>query len=371
MISTYPDTFAGISYHLSDGYQVAFGNTRANFYGIQYIPDFQIDGLGNVYPNPFVAAFQARAAIPTDTTIALQARQISDRNFEVTAHVCIEAGGAAKTMRIYTAWVLDSYPPSEVARRNTCRGGLTVGDVTLDPDSCTDVSHDFTFDTASWGQKNEIELIGWAQEPQASSLPGNPAEVFQAAKLPWQDLVPAFAWSPQIPEPGQPVTFTDASTGAITDWEWDFGDGSTSTEQNPTHTFAAEGNYLVTLAVSGGGWTLVTSATVDVWPNVAPTASFTFIPSSPVIAEPVYFTDTSTGHISDWYWDFGDGATSTAQNPSHSYYLAGTYTVVLEAGNQFGSTFAYQEVTVADDASLIFVGRFESGDLSGWSAVVP
>ena len=67
-----------------------------------------------------------------------------------------------------------------------------------------------------------------------------------------QELKADFNFSPAQPEVGQEVQFTDRSTGGgtITSWEWDFGDGTTSTEQNPTHTYSAAGEYTVTLTVT-------------------------------------------------------------------------------------------------------------------------
>jgi len=52
---------------------------------------------------------------------------------------------------------------------------------------------------------------------------------------------------------GQPVSFVDASTGVISSWQWDFGDGAVSAEQNPSYTYAAPGSYTVTLTVTGPG----------------------------------------------------------------------------------------------------------------------
>ncbi|PVG80560.1 cell surface protein, partial [Nocardioides gansuensis] len=66
------------------------------------------------------------------------------------------------------------------------------------------------------------------------------------------------------------------------------------------------------------------------------TASFTVSPASGTAPLSVTFTDTSTGSPTSWLWDFGDGTTSTAQNPSHTYTAAGTYTVSLRATNATG-----------------------------------
>jgi len=79
----------------------------------------------------------------------------------------------------------------------------------------------------------------------------------------------------------------------------------------------------------------------------APVASFTASPTSGTAPLNVAFTDTSTGSPTSWAWDFGDGGTSTAQNPSHSYAAAGTYTAKLTATNSGGSSSATKTITVS------------------------
>jgi gliding motility-associated-like protein len=132
------------------------------------------------------------------------------------------------------------------------------------------------------------------------------------------------------------VRFTDLtiSTRPITDWFWDFGDGSTSTLQNPSHFYAAPGQYTVTLGVVN---TLGCTDTIQLPANISiylpPTAAFT--PSDTLFCAPgtVTFTDNSSGpqSIVAWNWDFGDGGTSTQQNPSHTFLNPGTYLVTLIA----------------------------------------
>jgi serine protease len=127
------------------------------------------------------------------------------------------------------------------------------------------------------------------------------------------------------------ANFSDTSTdsdGSIVRWSWNFGDGARSSSQNPIHLYAAGGDYRVTLKVTDNdGATFTTSHSVTV--NAPPTAGFTFS-TTDLTAN---FRDTSTdsdGSIVRWSWNFGDGARSTAQNPTHVYATAGTYTVTLK-----------------------------------------
>ena len=307
--------------------------------------------------------------------------------------------------------------------------------------------------------------------------------------------VAAFSVLPSSPSSGQMVTFTDATTHTPTSWSWTFGDGGSSTAQNPTHTYASLGTYTATLmasntagsnsvshtvTVSQGSFSLTSSAFSDggtlpyeyacdgggaspalawynkpagtqefaltiktitadgspkwnwvmysipaattglakntsgvgvtgqgsdlsalvynppcsigpgprtytltlyalsasptlppassvtgdvltsaiasmiisstsvsmVYTRPAPIAIFTFSPASPSTGTTVSFVDASTLTPTGWYWNFGDGATSILQNPSHAYSSAGAYTASLTASNPFGSSSSSQTVTV-------------------------
>lgn len=149
---------------------------------------------------------------------------------------------------------------------------------------------------------------------------------------------------------GLTALFTDTSTGNPTSWSWDFGDGSSSTARNPSHTYTQAGTYRVTLTASNaaGSSSKVNNVTVSL--GDAPKADFTFQVSRLNAA----FTDTSTGNPTSWRWNFGDGSSSTEQNPVHSYAQAGTYTVQLTATNAGGSSSKSQFVTVANPPTANF-----------------
>ena len=150
--------------------------------------------------------------------------------------------------------------------------------------------------------------------------------------------VAAFSGSPTSGTEPLNVSFTDQSTGSITSWSWTFGDGGTSTTQNPSHQYTSDGNYTVTLTVTGPGGSDAETKTnyITVNPCTNPVAGFSGSPTSGDYNLVVSFTNSSTGATS-YSWNFGDGGSSTATSPSHTYTAAGTYTVTLTATNSCGS----------------------------------
>lgn len=148
---------------------------------------------------------------------------------------------------------------------------------------------------------------------------------------------------------GADVLFTDLSTNA-TSWAWDFGDGGTSTQQNPSHTYACPGGYYVTLTVTNSdGCSAETYEYIDAEGNF--TADFTFVVNGTSVA----FTNTSVGSGLNYYWEFGDGNTSTLQNPSHTYDCPDDMTVDLTVTDGNGCQLStYDFVEVPGDLSASF-----------------
>jgi PKD repeat protein len=137
------------------------------------------------------------------------------------------------------------------------------------------------------------------------------------------------------------VRFTDTSTNSPSSWAWDFGDGNTSEEQDPVHMYTTPGAYTVRLRAtnSGGSNTETKINYIAIAAAYAqPAASFSANP--PTMAQPytVQFLDRSTGPPTSWSWNFGDGGTSSEQDPVHTYPGNGTFIVTLEVSNPAGST---------------------------------
>jgi len=152
------------------------------------------------------------------------------------------------------------------------------------------------------------------------------------------DITADFDASPTAGCSALAVSFTDTSTGAgINAWAWNFGDGGSSTAQNPSHTYTAPGTYSVSLTASSASCSDSVTQVGLVVVSAAPLADFSASSTSGNAPLTVDFTDLTSGGPTSWSWTFGDGGTATAQNPSHTYAAAGTYTVALTASNACGS----------------------------------
>lgn len=127
------------------------------------------------------------------------------------------------------------------------------------------------------------------------------------------------------------VQFSDSSysfLGSVISWSWDLGDGHTSTDRHPTHFYQQPGNYPVALTVVDDNGCAHTRRVADFIRPTFPTPRFmsdTFSCSS----KAVVFQNSSSGNGLTYWWDFGDGNTSTAASPTHLYAQEGTYTVSL------------------------------------------
>ena len=153
------------------------------------------------------------------------------------------------------------------------------------------------------------------------------------------------------------VSFSDSSTAGdavINRWVWDFGDGSTSTEKNPIHTYSEDGTYLVTLKVYDENVLSDVTAPRQIVlesQTIGPTANFSYTSNYLIVS----FVDASTpgnSDINNWSWDFdGDGVNDTSGVGPHTYTYAspGTYTVSLTVTDENNLTSSKEtDVTVEE-----------------------
>ena len=150
-----------------------------------------------------------------------------------------------------------------------------------------------------------------------------------------------FSGTPRTGAAPLDVQFTDlsiAGTSPIHAWSWDFGDGGSSTQQSPAHTYASPGSYDVALTVTTDDGQNTNTKTGYITPCVGPVTDFTADKTSGFAPLSVKFTDKSTGGPTTFSWNFGDGTTNATKDPSHTYSTPGTYTVSHTSGNACGST---------------------------------
>lgn len=179
---------------------------------------------------------------------------------------------------------------------------------------------------------------------------------------------------------GEPINFTDLSfsPGGVTSWVWDFGDGNSSMSQNPTHAYTAAGTYTVILTANNGSSSLDEVKLNYITINPLPQPSFTL--SNPPCTLPASVSVsnvTPTSGVS-YQWNFGNGQTSTAQNPTNpSYSTEGTFNVQLTVTNtstgcsnstsqalnifNYNTAFTPSETTVCAGSSVSFTDNSSPG----------
>jgi gliding motility-associated-like protein len=156
--------------------------------------------------------------------------------------------------------------------------------------------------------------------------------------------VPAGGCVPYTYNPTATVTSPDG----IASYLWDFGDGTTSTQANPSHIYNNTGKYDIKLTITtNGGCTVTTTDVEGVKVGTPPATQFT-IPIKDVCAsQAVSFTDLTPPPVDEWLWDFGDGSNSKDRNPIHTYLDSGTFNVKLTAfNNRCGVTVGGQAVHI-------------------------
>jgi len=157
--------------------------------------------------------------------------------------------------------------------------------------------------------------------------------------------VASFIISQTSVKTGREIQFTDSSTDPDKDiltYQWNFGDGFTSTLQNPKHSFTSSGTKSITLTVNDdGGLTSSVTKTITITPNISPQASFSVSTEKQEAEKEVVFTNKASdtdGLIISYNWSFGDNEVSTEANPVHVYKKSGDYVVTLKVTDEDGAT---------------------------------
>lgn len=169
--------------------------------------------------------------------------------------------------------------------------------------------------------------------------------------------------------PSLEVRFTN-STKYGANYQWDFGDGATSNQTNPVHVFDRPGNYAVTLSAFGpDGRVAVQNSTITVYDP--PIADFIFAPDSVYVNQLLHCYDLSVnGHL--YHWDFGDGNSSTEQNPMHIYEEVGEQVITLRLYSRNSCLDSISKIVrVLEDGVLIFPNTFTPSELGGGGVYDP
>ena len=200
---------------------------------------------------------------------------------------------------------------------------------------------------------------------------GNYSVILEASNSNGADMDIQLSYISVIAEPdvnfdtgsnGLEVNFNNKTLYGET-YSWDFGDGNSSTMTNPSHTYSENGTFTVTLTAENECGSVSESRTMIVSELLAPQADFSSTSNEGCAPLTITFTDLSTNNPGNWLWSFdgGDITTSNEQNPTVTFANPGSYTVILQAGNDIGSNSkvrtAYVQVfdePVADFTSSAF-----------------
>jgi PGF-pre-PGF domain-containing protein len=172
-------------------------------------------------------------------------------------------------------------------------------------------------------------------------------------------ITPAFTANKTSGACDLPVQFTDTSSYTPDQWFWDFGDGETSTLQNPVHVFQQAGTFNVSLQACNPGGCSWKNSTSFI--RTTMNTSFFGTPTTGSADLPVTFTDTSLGTPTRWTWRFGDGSTSTLQNPDHTYARAGTFQVELQACRGSVCTWSRKPAYISVAMNSTFTSNVTTG----------
>jgi PKD repeat protein len=334
--------WAGCTVHRTEAPPVAGPSEFALSFGVSATPD-SISQDGGSQSAIVVRAFDANGAPKAGVAFRLDMLVGGvPVDYGTLSFKSVVTGTDGRAMSVYTS----PAPLPAGAEMPTC-AGLPGNCVTI---SATPIGTDFG------GARSEEAFIHLI--PLGVILP--PASTPTAS----------FTFNPSSPSANSPVQFDasascpgsasggvcGSSSGSITSYDWDFGDGATASGRLASHAFALAQTYSVTLTVTNDrGVKASSTKQVSVGAGSPPTATFVYSPTSPVAMAQTYFDASESrpgiGHrIVGYMWNWGDGELSpTLSNPyqEHDYQAAGTYVVVLTVTDETGQVgTAKQTLTV-------------------------
>nr|MBA3445209.1 PKD domain-containing protein [Gemmatimonadales bacterium] len=314
-------------------------------------------------------------------------------SYNVTLKVTDNLGAQSSVTRSVTVG-LPNTPPVAAFAAPSCAAGVTCGftDASRDDDgTIASRSWEFGNGATATGANPSITFASAGDYNVTLTVTdddGAESSVTQSVTVgPPPNTAPTAAFDPPSCIRGVACQFNDGSRdddGTIASWSWEFGNGATATGANPSITFASAGDYDVTLTVTdddGAENSVTRSVTVGLPANTPPSAAFDAPSCTAGVA--CGFTDKSSdidGTIAARRWDFGNGQTSTAVNPSITFAAAGTFSVTLTATDNGGAEGSVtKSVIVASVApapatiSLSLTGSVKSGRqhvLLTWSGAI-
>ena len=344
---------AVIEYHNGDDYTNDYSDSRIDYYGITGFPTAIFDGVesyvggsqSNSMYSAYLPIYELRKSIPSSFVITLN---IDDTGQGFFAAITVEKVAETSSENIVLHFVATE---SEIPENWQGQTELNFVERLMSPDE-NGAPLDFTDsntqnvllsfvleDTWVW---QHIEFVAFIQDLDTK-------EILQGTKL---AFLAAFEEGPTADFTGEPVigdypltvTFSDMSSegsSQIVEYDWSFGDGGESTEQNPTYVYEEGGMYTVSLTVTDEYGLSSTETKEDFIHATGLVSDFS---GTPVFGNPpleVSFTDESIPEdyeVTGFHWDFGDGDESIEQNPVHIYEDEGVYTVSLAVTDASGAS---------------------------------
>jgi PKD repeat protein len=305
----------------------------------------------------------------------------SDGNYSVSLYIVPMSHGEIgyQSVKEGLIYVGSIHPPEANFTTNVTSGKVPLAVLFTDTSSGAPASWNWSFgDGIVSDEQNPVHsytLPGtYTVSLTVTNIDGSDSEIRPdyISVQPLSPPVASFNGTPLAGKAPLTVVFNDTSSGSPASWLWDFGDGTTSAEQNPVHEYIAAGNYTVSLTAASedGSDTETRVDYLTVTSLVLPVADFNVNTTSGLVPIAVAFTDTSSGSPASWSWTFGDGGTSVEQNPVYVYTTTGQFTVTLEVTNEDGSNTTTKEQFITGSALVLPVAEFTANTTSGNAPLV-